>query len=52
LRPAHQFEVALRSPEMIDLYFWITPNGYKVTILIEELEWKYNVIPIRIGKGD
>src|SRR6266702_2073761 len=37
---------------MIDLYFWITPNGYKVTILLEELGLKYNVIPIRIGKGD
>src|SRR5579863_3913351 len=37
---------------MIDVYFWITPNGYKVTILLEELGWKYNVIPVNIGKGD
>jgi GSH-dependent disulfide-bond oxidoreductase len=37
---------------MIDLYFWTTPNGYKVTILLEELGWKYNVIPVQIGKGD
>ena len=37
---------------MIDLYFWMTPNGYKVTIMLEELGWKYNVIPINIGKGD
>jgi GST-like protein len=37
---------------MIDLYFWITPNGYKVTILLEELGWKYNVLPVNIGKGD
>ena len=35
----------------IDLYFWPTPNGYKVTILLEELGWKYNVIPVHIGKG-
>jgi GST-like protein len=37
---------------MIDLYFWITPNGYKLTILLEELGWKYNVIPVNIGKGE
>ena len=37
---------------MIDLYFWVTPNGYKVTILLEELGWDYKVIPVRIGKGE
>jgi GST-like protein len=37
---------------MIDLYFWTTPNGYKVTILLEELELPYNVIPVHIGKGE
>jgi GST-like protein len=36
---------------MIDVYFWTTPNGYKITILLEELGWKYNVIPVHIGKG-
>jgi len=37
---------------MIDLYFWSTPNGYKVSILLEELSLPYNVIPVHIGKGD
>jgi GST-like protein len=37
---------------MIDLYFWVTPNGYKVSILLEELGWDYNVIPVNIGKGE
>jgi GST-like protein len=37
---------------MIDVYFWMTPNGYKVTILLEELGWTYNVIPVNIGKGE
>jgi len=37
---------------MLDVYFWTTPNGYKVTILLEELGWKYNVIPVNIGKGE
>jgi GST-like protein len=36
---------------MIDLYFWPTPNCYKVAILLEELEMPYNVVPIHIGKG-
>ena len=37
---------------MLDLYFWSTPNGYKVSILLEELELPYRVIPVHIGKGD
>ncbi len=37
---------------MIDVYFWLTPNGYKVTIMLEELGLKYNVIPVNIGKGE
>ncbi|MFI4986430.1 MAG: glutathione S-transferase N-terminal domain-containing protein [Alphaproteobacteria bacterium] len=37
---------------MIDVYFWMTPNGYKVTILLEELGWPYRVIPVHIGKGE
>ncbi|AGW93067.1 MULTISPECIES: glutathione S-transferase N-terminal domain-containing protein [Cupriavidus] len=37
---------------MIDLYFWSTPNGYKVSILLEELALPYRVIPVHIGKGD
>jgi GSH-dependent disulfide-bond oxidoreductase len=36
---------------MLDVYFWTTPNGYKVTILLEELGLQYNVIPVHIGKG-
>ena len=37
---------------MIDLYFWPTPNGYKVSILLEELGLPYRVIPVHIGKGE
>ena len=37
---------------MIDLYTWPTPNGQKVSIMLEEAEIPYNVIPIDIGKGD
>ena len=37
---------------MILLYFWATPNAYKVSIMLEELNMPYQVIPIHIGKGD
>jgi GSH-dependent disulfide-bond oxidoreductase len=37
---------------MLDLCFWTTPNGYKVTTLLEELGWQYNVVEVNIGKGD
>ena len=37
---------------MIDLYTWGTPNGRKVSIMLEELGMQYEVHPINIGKGD
>ena len=37
---------------MIDLYTWTTPNGRKVSIMLEELGLPYNVHPIHIGKND
>jgi GSH-dependent disulfide-bond oxidoreductase len=37
---------------LIDLYTWSTPNGRKVSIMLEELELPYEVHPINIGKGD
>ncbi len=37
---------------MLDLHYWPTPNGKKVTILLEECGLPYNVIPCNIGKGD
>ena len=37
---------------MLDLYYWPTPNGCKVTILLHELIVPYNLIPVNIGAGD
>ncbi|HEX7775991.1 MAG TPA: glutathione S-transferase N-terminal domain-containing protein [Parvibaculum sp.] len=37
---------------MIDLYYWPTPNGKKVTILLEETGLPYKVVPLNIGRGD
>lgn len=42
---------------MIDLYYWPTPNGHKITLLLEELaeagaKLDYRIVPVNIGKGD
>lgn len=37
---------------MLDLHFWPTPNGKKVTILLEELGVPYTIVPCNIGRGD
>jgi len=37
---------------MIDLYTWTTPNGRKISIMLEELGLKYRTHAINIGKGD
>ena len=37
---------------MIDLYYWPTPNGKKVTIFLEETGLPYTLVPLDIGKGD
>ncbi|QJR16562.1 glutathione binding-like protein [Usitatibacter palustris] len=37
---------------MIDLYYWTTPNGHKITMFLEEAAMPYRIIPVNIGKGD
>lgn len=37
---------------MIDLYYWPTPNGHKVTMFLEEAGLDYTLKPVNIGKGD
>jgi GST-like protein len=37
---------------MIDLYFWPTPNGLKITVALEELGLPYTIKPVNIGQGD
>ncbi len=37
---------------MIDVYYWPTPNGWKVTIMLEECGLDYNIVPVDIGGGD
>src|SRR5437868_10493814 len=37
---------------VIDLHYWPTPNGHKITIFLEEAGLPYNIIPVNIGRGD
>ncbi len=37
---------------MIELYFWPTPNGWKITVMLEECGLPYRLVPVRIGRGD
>ena len=37
---------------MIDLYFWTTPNGYKVLLFLEETGIPYRIVPVNISKGE
>lgn len=37
---------------MIDLYYWTTPNGHKITIFLEETALPYTIKPINIAKGE
>ncbi|MEC4812079.1 MAG: glutathione S-transferase N-terminal domain-containing protein [Scytonema sp. PMC 1069.18] len=37
---------------MIELYYWTTPNGHKITMFLEEVELPYTIVPVNIGAGD
>ena len=37
---------------MIDLYYAPTPNGWKISIMLEECDLDYKVVPVNLGKGD
>ena len=37
---------------MIDLYYWTTPNGHKITIFLEETGLPYTIKPVNISKGE
>ncbi len=36
---------------MIDLYFWPTPNGFKILMFLEEVGLPYRIIPVDISSG-
>src|SRR3984885_9059933 len=36
----------------IEVYYWPTPNGHKVTIALEEMGLPYEIVPVNIGRGE
>jgi GSH-dependent disulfide-bond oxidoreductase len=50
----HAIKTARRtgSKKPIDLYYWPTPNGWKITIMLEECALPYTMIPVDISKGE
>jgi GST-like protein len=39
-------------PFMIELHYWTTPNGHKITMFLEEAGLPYKIVPVNIGKGE
>ena len=37
---------------MLDLHYWTTPNGHKITIFLEEAGTPYKIVPVNIGRGE
>jgi GST-like protein len=37
---------------MIDLHFWPTPNGWKISVALEEMGLAYRIVPVNIGRGE
>src|SRR5580704_1936322 len=50
-RDARQFHAGMGTL-MIDLHYWTTPNGHKITIFLEEAGLEYKIFPVNIGKGE
>jgi GSH-dependent disulfide-bond oxidoreductase len=49
---AHGPRRSLRRDKPIDLYYWPTPNGFKISIMLEECRLPYSLIPVNIAKGE
>ena len=41
-----------KKPKPIELYYWPTPNGFKISIMLEECKLPYTLIPVNISKGE
>src|SRR5471030_2063797 len=51
-RKSAKAKPAKKSVKPIDLYYWATPNGFKISIMLEECGLPYNFIPVNISKGE
>ena len=41
-----------RAPRPIELHYWPTPNGWKISMMLEECRLPYTLVPVNIGKGE
>ena len=46
------FPTNLNEHPMIELYYWTTPNGHKLTMFLEEAGVDYRIVPVNIGTGE
>ncbi|HTQ14720.1 MAG TPA: glutathione S-transferase N-terminal domain-containing protein [Rhizomicrobium sp.] len=51
-RAARRGRPARKAPRPIELYYWPTPNGWKISIMLEECRLPYTLVPVNIGKGE
>jgi GST-like protein len=51
-KPVKKARSASRAPKPIALYYWATPNGHKISIMLEELGVPYETHPVNINKGE
>src|SRR6185312_14352570 len=52
MRVKFQKDTSKGARDMIDLYYWPTPNGHKISIFLEETGIPYTIHPVNIGKGE
>src|ERR1700687_734639 len=50
--PAKARSKAKPRQRPIELYYWPTPNGFKISIMLEECGLPYSLIPVNISRGD
>jgi GST-like protein len=51
-RPARRAKAASAQRKPIEIYYWPTPNGHKITIMTEECGLPYTIKPVNIARGD
>src|SRR5665213_158778 len=51
-KPAGKAKSKAKAAKPIDLYYWPTPNGFKISIMLEECGLPYTLIPVNISKGE
>jgi len=51
-KPAKKKPAKKAVPRPIELYYWPTPNGWKISIMLEECRLPYRLVPVNIGKGE